>query len=129
LLSHLMSHTRNAFVKIVRRVLYLFGYKPMIELIRSSEFDAWLIHLRDIRAKERILARLASARDGNLGDWKFVGEGVGEMRIDVGAGYRVYFTRRNAVVYLLLTGGDKSSQQQDIKRAVQMARDLKARVL
>jgi putative addiction module killer protein len=124
-----MSHTRNAFVKIVRRVLYLFGYKTMIEFVHSPEFAAWLGGVRDRRAKARIGVRIASAREGNFGDCVPVGEGVSEMRIDVGAGYRLYFTRQDAVVYVLLIGGDKSSQQRDIKRALQMARALKADLL
>ena len=70
----------------------------------------------------RILARLDAARLGNLGDVHSVGGGVSEMRIDVGAGYRVYFTRRQRVVILLLCGGDKSSQTKDIARAQQMAK-------
>jgi putative addiction module killer protein len=97
----------------------------MITLIRSAEFDSWLKKLRDARAKARIAARLISAQHGNFGDCMPVGEGVSEMRIDVGAGYRVYYTRQGSVVYILLTAGDKSSQQMDIKHAIQMARELK----
>jgi putative addiction module killer protein len=70
--------------------------------------------LRDQRAKARILARLESARHGNLGDVKSVGGGVSEMRVDVGAGYRVYFTRRGTVVMLILCGGDKSTQEKTL---------------
>jgi putative addiction module killer protein len=81
--------------------------------------------VRDARAKARIAARLISAQHGNFGDCKAVGAGVSEMRIDVGAGYRVYFTRHGAVVYVLLTGGDKATQQDDIKRSILMARELK----
>ncbi|MDR5776602.1 MULTISPECIES: type II toxin-antitoxin system RelE/ParE family toxin [unclassified Caballeronia] len=97
----------------------------MNTLLRSDEFNAWLSKLRHARAKARIAARLVSAQQGNFGDCKPVGEGVSEMRIDVGAGYRVYYTRTGTVIYLLLTGGDKSSQDQDIKRAIRMARELK----
>ena len=68
--------------------------------------------------------RLESARLGNLGDVRSVGEGVSEMRVDVGAGYRVYFTRRQRVVLILLCGGDKSSQAKDIARAKRIARDI-----
>jgi putative addiction module killer protein len=124
-----MSHASNAFFKIVRRVLYLFGYKTMIEFVFSPECFAWLEGIRDRRAKARIGARIASARGGNFGDCVPVGEGVSEMRIDVGAGYRLYFTRQDAVMYVLLIGGDKSSQKRDIKRALQMARALKANLL
>jgi len=96
----------------------------MITLIRSAEFDRWLTKLRDARAKARIAARLISAQHGNFGEYRVLDEGVCEMKIDVGPGYRVYYTRRGPVVYFLLTGGDKSTQAKDIKRAIQMAREL-----
>jgi putative addiction module killer protein len=96
----------------------------MITLIRSADFDQWLSKLRDARAKARIAARLVSAQHGNFGQYRPLSEGVFEMKIDFGPGYRVYYTRRGSIVYVLLTGGDKSSQDQDIKRALQMAREL-----
>ncbi|QGZ57577.1 type II toxin-antitoxin system RelE/ParE family toxin [Paraburkholderia acidiphila] len=96
----------------------------MITLVRSADFDQWLKKLRDARAKARIAARLVSAQHGNFGDYRVLSEGVCEMKIDFGPGYRVYYTRRGTVVYVLLTGGDKSSQDQDIRRAIQMAREL-----
>ena len=96
----------------------------MITLIRSADFDQWLKKLRDARAKARIAARLVSAQQGNFGEYRVLPAGVCEMKIDFGPGYRVYYTRRGSVVYVLLTGGEKSSQQQDIKRAIQMAREL-----
>jgi putative addiction module killer protein len=71
------------------------------------------------------VARLARIRLGNFGDVKAVGEGVRELRIDAGPGYRVYFVRREAAVYVLLTGGDKGSQTRDIEAAKAMARELK----
>lgn len=94
-------------------------------LIQSSEFNAWLEKLRDLRAKAKIIARLRSATYGNFGDCKPVGEGISEMRIHVGAGYRIYYVRTQLTVYFLLIGGDKSSQGRDIVRAKQMARKLK----
>ena len=94
---------------------------------RTAEFDRWLGVLRDRKAQARILARIISAQHGNFGDCKAVGEGVSEMRIDVGPGYRVYFMRRGETVYLLLAGGDKSTQARDILRAKGMAREIKAR--
>jgi len=97
----------------------------MNTFLRSSVFDRWLAGLRDQKGKARILARLASAVLGNFGDCRPVGEGVSEMRIHAGPGYRVYFARREATVYVLLAGGDKSSQAKDIDRALRMARDLK----
>jgi putative addiction module killer protein len=77
------------------------------------------------KAKARILARLASATFGNFGDCETVGEGISEMRIHVGAGYRVYYTRTGTTVYVLLAGGVKASQTKDIAKAKKMARELK----
>ena len=91
---------------------------------RSAEFDAWLAGLKDKVGRARILHRIRSAEHGNFGDCGQVGEGVSEMRIHVGPGYRAYFTRRAEVVYLLLAGGDKSTQKRDIKHAIEMARTL-----
>jgi putative addiction module killer protein len=92
--------------------------------VRSSDFDTWLSTLADQKAKARVLARLRSATLGNFGDCEAVGEGVSEMRIHFGPGYRVYFVRTGTTIYVLLTGGDKSSQKQDIARAQKMAREL-----
>src|SRR5437762_10047175 len=97
----------------------------MNTLIRSSDFDAWLSGLSDHKGKARILARLRSATLGNFGDCRPVGEGVSEMRIHAGPGYRVYFVRTGTAVYVLLAGGDKASQAKDIDRALRMARELK----
>jgi putative addiction module killer protein len=94
------------------------------QLRRTDIFDDWLSRLRDVRAKARILARLESSRLGNLGDVRSVGDGVSEMRVDVGAGYRVYFTRRQRIILIMLCGGDKSSQTRDIARAKQMAHEI-----
>ena len=93
-------------------------------LIRTAEFDEWLRRLRDVRGKARILARLEAAELGNFGDCEPVGEGVVEMRVHTGPGYRVYFTRQGKLVYVLLLGGDKSTQRRDIKRAIWLAREL-----
>lgn len=97
----------------------------MNTLLRSSDFDAWLARLADQKAKARILARLASAEYGNFGDCEAAGEGVSEMRIHVGAGYRVYYTRTGSTVYVLLAGGVKATQTKDIAKAKKMARELK----
>ncbi|MGE3848920.1 MAG: type II toxin-antitoxin system RelE/ParE family toxin [Gammaproteobacteria bacterium] len=96
----------------------------MYEIRRTDTFSKWLDRLRDARARVRVLSRLTRAEDGNLGDTKPVDESVSEMRIDYGPGYRVYFTKRRKTIIVLLVGGDKSSQEQDIKRAIQLARDL-----
>lgn len=96
----------------------------MNTFLRSEEFDAWLSDLKDRVGRARIAHRIRSAEQGNFGDCEPVGEGVFEMRIHIGSGYRAYFIRRGEVVYLLLLGGDKSSQKRDIKRAIEMARTL-----
>jgi len=91
---------------------------------KSDEFDAWLVGLKDHVGKAQIALRLDRAAKGNFGDCEPVGEGVSEMRIHYGPGYRVYFTRRDSVVDLLLLGGDKSTQKRDIKHALEMASTL-----
>jgi putative addiction module killer protein len=96
----------------------------MLHILQTEVFSKWLSALRDARSKARIVARIESARMGNLGDVKPLGGSISEMRIDVGAGYRVYFVRRGAVVVVLLCGGDKSTQGKDIVRAKRMAREL-----
>ena len=97
----------------------------MFVIVRSSDFDAWLAGLADQKGKARILARVRSAAFGNLGDCQSVGSGISEMRIHFGPRYRVYFTRRGAILYLLLTGGDKSTQKRDIERAKKLVLELK----
>jgi putative addiction module killer protein len=89
----------------------------MATILRTAEFDEWLRKLSDPIGKARILARIRSAEAGNFGDVAAVGGGVFEMRIHVGPGYRVYCSRRGDVIYLLLCGGDKSSQRRDIRIA------------
>jgi len=81
--------------------------------------------LRDIRARQRILARIAIAEGGNFGDYKFIDKGVFEMRINYGLGYRLYYTRHGEITYLLLLGGDKSSQKRDIAQAIKLAETLR----
>jgi len=93
----------------------------------AQPFVEWLQSLGDRQARARIEARLARATVGNLGDVEPVGEGVLELRIDWGPGYRVYFARPGKVIVLLLCGGDKRTQQKDIKRAKSYFRDFKAR--
>ncbi|KZN21146.1 MULTISPECIES: type II toxin-antitoxin system RelE/ParE family toxin [Pseudomonas] len=91
---------------------------------QTTIFVTWHASIRDLRAKVAIARRIDRASAGNLGDIKPVGDGVSEMRVDVGAGYRVYFTIRNGVVIVLLAGGDKSSQNTDIRRAKKLAREV-----
>lgn len=96
----------------------------MYEIRRTATFTKWLDRLRDARARARILSRLTRVEGGNLGDTKPVGEGVSEFRIGYGPGYRVYYTQRNQKIIVLLVGGDKATQGQDIKRAIQLVREL-----
>ena len=97
----------------------------MIELIRSATFDGWLSGLRDRKAVARIAARLDRLAARNPGDVAPVGEGISELRIDYGPGYRVYYMRRGQVLVILLCGGDKSSQGRDIKQAKLLATEWK----
>ena len=97
----------------------------MNSLMQSSVFSEWLNDLKDNLGKAQILRRIVSAENGNFGDCEAVGEGVSEMRIHIGPGYRVYFIRKGTTVYVLLCGGDKASQKKDIRAAKQMARDIK----
>lgn len=97
----------------------------MYQLRQTDVFSKWLKGLRDPRAKARILAKLESVRLGNLGDTKAVGDGVWELRIHAGPGYRVYYVQRDKFVLLFLCGGDKSRQSRDISRAKRLLRELK----
>ncbi len=98
----------------------------MLTVRLTEEFEQWLDGLSDKRAQVRIAARLRMAEAGNLGDWVSVGGEVSEMRVHFGPGYRLYFTRRGAVLIVMLAGGDKSTQQRDIKRAHRIANELGA---
>lgn len=96
-----------------------------VNTIQTTEaFDAWFDGLRDRIAKARIQARIDRAEEGNFGDCEPVGKGVSEMRVHYGAGYRVYFKRFGRGWVILLAGGDKSTQQTDIKIALRLAREL-----
>ena len=96
----------------------------MIELRKTETFAAWIDSLEDIRGRARIQARIERLAMGNPGDVKPVGEGVSEMRIDHGPGYRVYYIKRERTVIILLAGGEKKSQAKDIKTALRLARNL-----
>jgi putative addiction module killer protein len=96
----------------------------VIEIRKTDVFARWLDNLFDLRARARIQARIERLALGNAGDVKPAGEGVSELRIDYGPGYRVYFKRRGQRLIILLAGGDKSSQSRDIKTAQRLARDL-----
>ncbi len=96
----------------------------MIEIRKTEVFAKWIDSLQDIRGRARIQARIERLAIGSPGDVKPVGEGVSEMRIDQGPGYRVYYLKRERTVIILLAGGDKSTQAKDIKTALRLARNL-----
>jgi putative addiction module killer protein len=97
----------------------------VVRILKSTTFDAWIKGLADHRAKARIEARIRRLTLGNPGDVKPVGSGVSEMRIDYGPGYRVYYVQRGEVLVLLLCGGDKRTQDADIRRALAIAAQWK----
>jgi len=97
-----------------------------ITVVQTDAFAAWHVALKDLKARIAIARRIDQAAHGNLGDCVPVGAGVLEMRIHVGAGYRVYFTRRGGELVVLLCGGDKGSQSRDIQKAQKLAVDLKS---
>ena len=96
----------------------------MLEVRKTEVYARWLDGLRDVRARARVLVRVERLAAGNPGEVKPVGEGVSEMRIDYGGGYRVYFKRQGQTVVVLLAGGDKRTQKTDIETALRLARNL-----
>jgi putative addiction module killer protein len=96
----------------------------VVEIRKTEKYALWLDGLSDIRARARIQVRVERLAAGNTGDVKPVGEGVSELRINFGPGYRVYFTKRGRKLIVLLAGGDKSTQATDIKIALRLARNL-----
>jgi putative addiction module killer protein len=96
----------------------------MIHIRKTDAFARWLDNLRDIPARARILARIERLAMGNPGDAKAIGEGVDELRIDCGPGYRVYFKRHARDIVILLAGGNKKTQNTDIKTALRLAKNL-----
>ena len=96
----------------------------MIEIRKTEIFAKWIDGLRDVRARARILVRIERLVEGNPGDVRPVGEGVSEMRIDYGPGYRVYYKKQGSKLVILLAGGDKRSQSRDIKNALNLAKNL-----
>ncbi len=97
----------------------------MLEVLKSATFESWFGSLRDRQAQARINARIRRLSLGNSGDVKPVGSGVSELRIDYGPGYRIYFMQRGDILAVLLCGGDKRTQDADIKRAIKIAKDWK----
>ncbi|MBU1317158.1 MAG: type II toxin-antitoxin system RelE/ParE family toxin [Alphaproteobacteria bacterium] len=97
----------------------------MFTIRRTRDYAEWIKTLKDFRAQARIADRIDRLAAGNPGDVKPVGEGVSELRINYGPGYRVYFVRDGSIVYVLLCGGDKSTQDKDIRLAKKLAQQLK----
>jgi putative addiction module killer protein len=105
--------------------MYPAGYNAyVIEIRKTAHFAKWIDGLKDILGRARIQARIERLAMGNPGDVKPVGEGVSEMRIDHGPGYRVYYIKRERTTIILLAGGDKSTKAKDIKTAIRLARNL-----
>lgn len=96
----------------------------MLEIRKTETYAQWIDNLRDLQARARVQVRIERLAAGNSGDVRAVGEGVSELRIDYGSGYRVYFTKRGREVVILLAGGDKTTQAADIKIALRLARNL-----
>lgn len=96
---------------------------PVVEIRETETFSAWLRGLRDSQSRARIAARIRRLAFGNPGDVRPVGEGISELRIHHGAGYRVYYVQRGAALILLLCGGDKSTQDKDIETAKRLAKE------
>ena len=94
------------------------------EVVKSDRFIRWLARLRDRRVQAQILVRIDRVEEGNFGDHRSVGGGVSELRVNIGQGYRIYYTIRQQRVVFLLSGGDKASQRRDIVQAQQMAREF-----
>ncbi|MBB5041143.1 type II toxin-antitoxin system RelE/ParE family toxin [Shinella fusca] len=95
----------------------------MVEVRETDVFSRWFKSLRDVKAQVRIQTRINRLTIGLLGDVKFFG-GIGELRIDYGPGYRIYFVQRGNELIILLSGGDKATQERDIKRAIDMAKEV-----
>lgn len=96
----------------------------MYNVQQTQKFSQWLTKLKDMRARIAIVRRVERVQSGNLGDVKSVGESVYEIRIDMGPGYRLYYTMHGDEIIILLVGGDKSTQQRDIEKAIEMAKEI-----
>ena len=95
------------------------------KIAQTLTFKQWLKELKDPLARISVLKRIERAENGNFGDWKALGDGINEMRLNIRKGYRIYYAQQGKVIYILLNGGDKSSQQADIEKAKEIWADLK----
>jgi len=106
--------------------VYLIRYNIIMYTIKQTElFSKWLLKLKDTKAKVAILRRIQRVQEGNFGDYKSVSSEISELRITTGPGYRVYYTKRNEEIVILLIAGDKSTQTEDILKAKKIAEELK----
>jgi putative addiction module killer protein len=101
------------------------GYTPYMRVEKTDEFRDWIDTLKDRAGRARILIRVDRLIDGNPGQHRDLTDGVSELKIDIGPGYRVYYAQRGTTLLLLLAGGDKSTQQKDIAKAIHLAKDFK----
>ncbi len=101
--------------------MYPLGYGFVVNIVRETNlFSIWLRKLRDVKGRARIVARIDAAKLGNFGDCKGLGDGVSEMRVHFGPAYRIYYAQEGQSMYLLLVGGDKSTQEKDIAKAKEL---------
>lgn len=117
--------TSDADVEVEAVAGQLFTLKALVLENGTSPIEDWIKSIRDTQTRQRIQARLDRIERGNLGEYRNVGEGVSEFKMDFGAGYRVYFARTGATLIVLLVGGDKSTQDTDIKTARQLWKDYR----
>ena len=117
--------TSDADVEVEAVAGQLFTLKALVLENGTSPIEDWVKSIRDTQTRQRIQARLDRIERGNLGEYRNVGEGVSEFKMDFGAGYRVYFARTGATLIVLLVGGDKSTQDTDIKTARQLWKDYR----
>ena len=96
----------------------------MFDILKTEIYDKWFNDLRDVRLRDIINDRISRVQTGNFGDVSPVGEGVYEIKIHYGAGYRIYYIREGAKIIVLLSGGDKSTQQRDIRKAILLSKEL-----
>lgn len=97
----------------------------MYKIKETSKFSSWLLNLKDIKGKVSILRRIDRLKNGNFGDYKSVGDNISELRIQSGPGYRVYYTKKDDEIIILLVAGDKSTQVTDIKKAKDLAKEYR----
>ena len=122
--SVLLRLEMHAHLPVLQRFLYI-NKIMQYTIEKTDEFNAWQNAMKDRLAKQMVSIRIMRAEQGNFGKHKSLRNGVSEMKIDIGKGYRVYYTIRQQKIILLLLGGDKSTQDEDIKKAIKIAEQIK----